>query len=305
MATSTSTLTLNTAVGEHKVYDALKAGDVKIPGVEFQFQDVKPTTAIFRKMSRTLDYDVCEMALVTYFVGREFGKPFTALPAFPWQNMQHNAMYYNANKISGPQDLNGKTATSRSYTVTPGVWMRGILKEDFGIDSKTMKFIIGDEEHVAEYHDYYPSNVERRLGAKLVEILESGEADAGIAGTPASDKDYIKPMYPDPQAACKDFYQRTGIFPLNHMVVIKDSVLQENPWFAEALYEALKKSKEATFKADPNAKIGGAGVVDGDPLPYGITPNRHKIDALLDMCVEQGVMRRRMTIEELFPLGLD
>jgi 4,5-dihydroxyphthalate decarboxylase len=305
MTTETKTLTLTTAIGEHKVYDALKSGDVSIPGVQFNFQDVKPTTAIFRKMSRTLDYDVCEMALVTYFCAREAGKPFTALPAFPWQNMQHGAMYYNANKISGPQDLNGKTATSRAYTVTPGVWMRGILKEDFGIDSKTMKFIIGDEEHVAEFHDHYPSNVERRLGAKLVEILESGEADAGIAGTPASDKDYIKPMYPDPQAACKDFYNRTGIFPLNHMVVIKDSVLQENPWFAEALYEALKKSKEATFKADPGAKIGGAGIVEGDPLPYGISANRLKIDTLLDMCAEQGVTQRRMTIEELWPLGLD
>jgi 4,5-dihydroxyphthalate decarboxylase len=305
MTTETKTLTLTTALGEHKVYDALKAGDVSIPGVQFNFQEVKPTTAIFRKMSRTLDYDVCEMALVTYFCAREEGKPFTALPAFPWQNLQHPAMYYNANTISGPQDLNRKTATTRAYTVTPGVWMRGILKEDFGIDHKTMKFIIGDEEHVAEYHDHYPPNVERRLGAKLVEILESGEADAGIAGTPASDKDYIKPMYPDPQAAAKDFYKRTGIFPLNHMVVIKDSILQENPWFAEALYEALKKSKEATFRADPDAKIGGAGIVDGDPLPYGITPNRHKIDALLDMCAEQGVTRRRMTIEELWPLGLD
>jgi 4,5-dihydroxyphthalate decarboxylase len=305
MTTSTKTMTLTTALGEHKVYDALKSGEVKIPGVEFDFQDVKPTTAIFRKMSRTLDYDVCEMALVTYFVAREFGKPFTALPAFPWQNMQHNAMYYNSNKISGPQDLNGKTATTRSYTVTPGVWMRGILKEDFGIDSDSMKFIIGDEEHVAEYHDHYPSNVERRIGAKLVEILESGEADAGIAGTPASEAEHIKPMYPDPREACKDFYRRTGIFPLNHLVVIKDSLLREQPWFAEALYEALKQSKAATFKAEPDAKIGGAGIVDGEPLPYGITGNRHKIDALLDMCVEQKVMRRRMTIEELFPLGLD
>ncbi len=297
MTNSTKTMTLATAIGEHKVYDALKAGEVKIPGVEFDFQKVTPLTAAFRKMSRTLDYDVAEMALVTYFVAKEFGKPFTALPAFPWQNMQHNAMFYNSEKISGPEELNGQRVSTRSYTVTPGVWMRGILKTDFGTDLDSMTYVIGDEEHVAEYHDHYPSNV--------LELLESGDVAAGIAGTPVSQAAHIKPMYPDPAAACKDFYNRTGLFPLNHLVVVKDSVLQEHPWFAEALYDALKQSKAATFRADPSAKIGGAGIVDGEPLPYGITNNRKTIDALLDMCFEQKVMRRRMTIEELFPLGLD
>jgi len=298
-------MTLATAIGDHKVYDALKAGEVSIPGVQFDFQKVTPLTAAFRHMSRTLNYDVAEMALVTYFVAREFGKPFTALPAFPWQNMQHNAMFYNSNVISGPEQLNGQKATTRAYTVTPGVWMRGILKTDFGTDLDSITYIVGDEEHVAEYHDHYPPNVDRRIGANLLELLESGEAAAGIAGTPASQAPHIKPMYPDPQAACKDFYRRTGLFPLNHLVVVKDSLLQEHPWFAEALYAALKESKAKTFAAEPDAKIGGAGVVDGEPLPYGITNNRKTLDALIDMCVDQKVLRRRPSIEELFPLGLD
>jgi 4,5-dihydroxyphthalate decarboxylase len=306
VTTSTGTLTLTTAIGGHTVYDALKDGSVKPDGIEFNFLDVTPTTAAFRKMCRTLDYDFCEMAIVAYFVAREYGKPFTALPAIVLGHGQHQNAIYNTNTgVKSPKDWEGKTVASRAWTVTPSVWIRGFLKMEHGLDWRKVNWVLNDEEHVAEYHADTPSNVSRQVGANLNEMLDKGEVAGFLSARPRDAGDHIKSFYPDPDAAAKAFYQQYGVFPLDHMVVVKDSVLKEHPWVAPALYEALKKSKAEALRKDPHAHIGGAGIVEGDPLPYGLEANRKGLQMLLDFCFDQEVLRKPTTLEELFPLGYD
>lgn len=304
MTTSTATLTLTTAFGGHTVYDAIKDGRITVDGVKFNFQEVTPVTAAFRKMCRTLDYDVSEMAIAAYFVAREHGKPFTALPAIVLAHGQHQNIVYNENAgVRTPKDLEGKRVGARSYTVTPGIWIRGILKLEHGLDLDKITWVANDEEHVAEYMSHDPPNVKRQIGANLNQMLEEGDLAAGLWAN--ADAPQIKPFYDDPDGAAKEFYKRYGVFPIDHLVVVKDSVLKEHPDLARALYDALKASKEEAQRRDPHAHIGGVGIMEGDPLPYGLEANRKALQMHLDMCLDQHVLRRPTTLEELFPLAFD
>jgi 4,5-dihydroxyphthalate decarboxylase len=305
MTTATGTLTLTTAIGGHSVYAALKDGTVKVDGVSFDFQEVTPLTAAFRKMCRTLDYDVCEMSLASYFNAREFNKPFTAIPAIPWQHAQHqNAVYNEASGIRNPKDLEGKKVGVRAWTVTPGIWVRGILGLDYGVDHTKVDWVLSDEEHVAECNDLIPANVTRQKGSNIQEMLVSGDLDAGLWAK-GNNPEHIKGLIDSPDAACTAFWQRYGVFPLDHLIVIKNSVIDANPGLPAALYEAFKQSKAIALEKDPHGHIGGQGLKDGDPLPYGLTENEKSLNMFLDFCADQKVTQRRMTIEELFPLGLD
>lgn len=304
MTASTTTLTLTTAIGGHLVYDALRDGSITVDGVTLDFQEVTPLTAAFRKMCRTLDYDIAELAIASYFVAREYGKPFTALPAVVLAHGQHQNVVYNTTTgVNTPKDLEGRRVGMRGYTVTPGIWIRGMLKLEHGVDLDKITWVANDEEHVAEYTSHDPPNVTRQLGANLNQMLADGELVAGLWAR--AEGDHIKPFYPDPDAATREFYQRYGVFPLDHVVVVKDSVLAEHPWLAQALYEALTAAKTEALRKHPHAHIGGAGVVDGDPLPYGLEANRPALQMLLDMCLNQHVLHKHTTLEELFPIGSD
>ncbi len=303
MTTSTA-LNLSTAIGGHSVYAALKDGTVKVPDVSFDFHEVTPLTAAFRRMCRTQEFDLCEMSLASYFNAREHGKPFTAIPAIPWQHSQHQNAVYNANSgITAAKDFEGKKVGVRAWTVTPGIWVRGILATDYGLDHTKVNWVLSDEEHVEECNDLIPANVSRQKGANIQQMLEDGELDAGLWAQGKGD--HIKSLIDNPDEAARQFWKRYGVFPLDHLIVIKDSVIEANPGLPAALYEAFKQAKAVALEKDPHAHVGGAGLKDGDPLPYGLTENRKSVDMFLDFCADQKVTGRRMTIEELFPLGLD
>jgi 4,5-dihydroxyphthalate decarboxylase len=303
MTASTRTLTLNTAVGGQIVFDALKDGTVAVEGATLDFQEVKPITAVFRRMCRTLDWDVAEMAVAAYFVAREHGKPFTALPAIVLGHGQHqNAVYNVESGVRTPKDLEGRKVGVRSYTLTPGIWVRGILKLEHGVDLDTIDWVVGDEEHVAEYASHDPPNVTRQVGADLNRMLAEGELAGGLF---AGQGEKVRPFYPDPEAAAREFYKRYGVFPIDHLIVVKDALLREHPWLARALYDALKAAKAEGLRRDPHVHVGGAGIMDGDPLPYGLEANRKALQMLLDFSIEQRVLQKPMTLEQLFPYGFD
>ncbi|MGH2583926.1 MAG: ABC transporter substrate-binding protein [Dehalococcoidia bacterium] len=303
MTTSRTTLKLSAAIGDHPINKPLIDGTITVDGVTLDFQEVTPLTAAFRRMCRTLDYDVAEMAIAAYFVAREYGKPFTALPAVVLAHGQHQNVVYNSNIVKTPKDLEGKKAGTRGYTVTPGIWIRGMLKLEHGVDLDRIEWVASDEEHVAEYTSHDPPNVTRQLGANLSQMLAEGELAAGLWSQASGD--HIKPFYADPDAATREFYSRYGVFPIDHVVVVKDAVLKENPWLARALYEALTAAKAEALRKDPHAHIGGAGIIEGDPLPYGLEANRQALQMLLDMCLDQHVLHKHTTLEDLFPLGVD
>jgi 4,5-dihydroxyphthalate decarboxylase len=304
LTTTTAQQTLTTAIGGHAVYDALKDGSVKVDGVRLDFQEVTPLTAAFRRMCRTLDYDISELAIVAYFVAREYGMPFTALPAIVLAHGQHqNVVFIENAGLRTPKDLEGRRVGARGFTVTPGVWIRGIMKLEYGLDLNEVTWVVNDEEHVAQYSSHDPPNVVREIGADLNGMLERGELVAGLWANSTSHQ--IKPFYPDPEAAATRFYKDYGVFPVDHLVVVKDSVLKEDPRVARSLYEALKASRDEAMRKDPHAHVGSAGIVDGDPLPYGLESNRKALQMLLDMCLDQKVLHKPTTLEELFPLSLE
>src|ERR1051325_12126574 len=176
MTTATQTKTLKTAIGSYAHTKMLKDGSVTIPGVTLDHVEVSPIINAFRRMCRTLEFDVSEMAITTYLTARAYNKPFTALPVFVVRAFHHSPIVYNTKAgISSPKDLEGKKVGVRAYTVTTGVWARGILATEYGVDLSKVQWVLADEEHVNEFHKDSPPNVEYRAGANLAELVTSGE----------------------------------------------------------------------------------------------------------------------------------
>jgi 4,5-dihydroxyphthalate decarboxylase len=301
-------LSLKTAIATYPHTAALKDGSVKPSGIDLEFVEVSPIIGAFRRMVRTLEFDVCEMAITTYLCARANGKEFTAIPVFPVRAWHHGATSYNSNSgVEKPSDLTGKRVGVRAYTVTTGVWARGILASEYGVDWDKTTLVIADEEHVAEYKA--PSNVEKAPeGANLADMVAKGELAAGI-GLGKIDSPDVKPLIPNAQQAAADWYKKTGIYPINHMIVIKNSVLQANPGVADEIYNAFKASKEAFLgklnsggELAPEAQTLAASrdLVGADPVPYGVEANRKALEAIIKFAADQKIISGSLSPEEIF-----
>jgi 4,5-dihydroxyphthalate decarboxylase len=272
---------------------ALKDGRVEPEGVAFEFEDVTPITKAFRIMCRELAYDVCEMAATTYLVAREHGKPFTALPIFLTRGFHHRAVLARA--PGDPKSLEGtRVGVNRGYTVTTGVWARGILATRYGVDLDSVTWVRSDVEHVAEYEP--PPNVEdfeprRDLG----EAVLAGELEAAVGDvkTPG-----LVPLLADADEAAAREARERGTWPVNHLVVIRDELLE----YAPAVFAAFERAKDAYVESGELEPLHAraAELVGGDPLPYGVEPNRAVLEELIDFAVAQKILRRRPSVEELF-----
>ncbi len=308
MTTAAETTVLKTAVATYAHTKALKDGSVTAPGVRLEHVEVSPIVAAFRRMVRTLEFDLSEMAITTYLTAKAHGKAFTALPVFVMRQFHHSPIVYNVKSgVKSPKDLEGKKVGVRAYTVTTGVWARGILATEYGVDLGKVTWVVVDEEHVQEYQK--PANVEERRGANLGEMLVKGELAAAI-GVGAVDSPDVKPLIPSPREAEAAWYRKTGIYPVNHTVVVKDSLLQSDPTLAPRLFGAFKNAKAvflkqldsgATLPTDAQAIAQRRGVVGDDPLPYGLARNRKALEAIIQFARDQKILPRGVTPEEMFP----
>jgi 4,5-dihydroxyphthalate decarboxylase len=270
---------------------ALKDGREVPEGFTLRFEEVDPVTKAFRRMSRELAYDVTEMATTTYLAARAYGKPFTALPVFLTRGFHHGAVLARA--PGDPKALEGtRVGVSRGYTVTTGVWARGILASEYGVDLDRVTWVRSDDEHVAEFEP--PPNVEDLAeGAKLTDF----DAIVGDAGDPA-----FVPLIADADEAAQRYLRAHSNWPINHLVVVRDDVLRAHPELARALVDAFARSKQlylAGGQLEP-AHARAAEVMGDDPLPYGIEANRSILDELVDHAVAQKILRERPTVESLF-----
>ena len=308
MAQATGVQTLKTAIGSYPHTAALKDGTVKPAGAALDFVEVSPIIGAFRRMVRGLEFDVCEMAVTTYLAAREHGKPFTAIPIFVVRGFHHEALACNtAAGIRSPKDLEGKRVGVRAYTVTTGVWARGILASEYGVDLDKVTWVIFDEEHVQEYRP--PANVEQApAGAKIGTMLADGELAAAI-GAGEVDSPNVAPLIPDSQAAAAAWYRRTGIYPINHTVVIKDALLQADPSVAPRVYQAFVAAKEQFMQrlraGEPLAGAEAAlarrrDLVGDDPLPYGLAANREVLQALAEFAYDQHIVAHKTDPASLF-----
>jgi 4,5-dihydroxyphthalate decarboxylase len=292
---------------------ALKDGTVRPQGCVLDFEEVPVLIHAFRRMVRGLEFDVCEMAFTTYLVARAHGKRFTALPVFLVRGFHHGAIVVNAGGGDrAPVDLEGRrVGVNRGYTVTTGVWARGILEREYGVDLDRVTWVLSGDEHVAEYRP--PGNVVAMdPGDDLASMLAEGELAAAI-GVDAGDG-ALAPLIPDATAAGFEALRRRGHYPINHLVVVKDELLEAHPGLAGDLFDAFARAKEMYVERLRAGAIAEPLPVDrmhkrvmeitgADPLPYGVEPNRAAIEELIDHAVSQRILDRRPSVESLFAEG--
>lgn len=289
---------------------ALKDGTIRPRSFEFEFQEVPVLIDAFRRMVRGLEYDICEMALTTYLCAKAHGKQMTGLPIFLVRGFHHGAIVFNTKAgISDPTDLEGKrVGVNRGYTVTTGVWARGILQDEFGVDLSRITWVLSGDEHVAEYTP--PSNVvSMGEGRDMADLLIAGELAAAI-GISVDHPD-VKTLIPDADQAGLDALRSHGLYPINHLIVVRDDVLASQPGWALEIFEAFAKAKnlyvdrlkQGTIETPTQTDDMYLRVMnmDRDPLPYGIAPNRPVIQTLIDHAVTQKIIDSPIPVEDLFP----
>jgi 4,5-dihydroxyphthalate decarboxylase len=235
---------LTIAVGNYGLTKPLKDGSVRTGNLKLEFIKVDPIVAAMRRMVRGLEFDISEMAFTTYLCAKAYGKPITAIPVFLTRNFHHWAAFYNAKSgITKPKDLEGRTVgVNRGYTVTTGLWIRGILQTEYGVDLNKVTWAPSDDEHVAEYKA--PANVDYSYrGEPIAELLLSGKIPAAVGDVRVNSPD-IQPLIPDARNAGFAYFRKTGVYPVNHGVVVKDSVLKQNSGVARELFNAFQAAKK-------------------------------------------------------------
>lgn len=304
--------TLNIVVGAHGQVAALKDGRVSVDGVALNFLQVKPMTDAYRRMARSAEFDISELAPTTYLAAKAKGAPITALPIPMTRRFRHAGMMLPENSsIREPKDLEGKKVGVRAYTVTAGVWTRGILQNEFGLDISKVTWVVDDQEHVLGLD--LPSNVvQAPKGRSLAQMFVDGELDAGFAGiagigTAPEGRTYHD-VFPDPKPLETAWFKKTGIYPIHGVIAVRNEVLDKHPDLPKRLYDAFVAAKKIYLDAvmsgeaadDEDKRYRKLADLVGDPLPYGMADNRASLDALVQYAQQQGFLPARYTVSDLF-----
>src|SRR5262245_30224922 len=268
-------------------------------------------------MVRQVEFDVCELAPTTYIIARAYNAPFVALPIFVMRRFHHSGLLVRPDAgIAEPKDLEGKKVGMRAYSVTTGVWTRGILIDEYGLDSSQVTWVVDDEEHVTQLK--LPENVihappGRSLAAMMAEgeIQAGFDANAGIgrAGPPVAGwntanvpKVDYPDLFPNPEELEAEWFRRTGIYPMHGTIVVKEAVLKQHSFVARSLFDAFNTAKAQWLAGLRAGKAVAADkkyldlmkIVGDDPLPQGVKVNAPTIAALESYAFKQGLVPRPM-----------
>jgi len=272
---------LKTLLGDYPVTKALKSGQVASSLVQFDYADVNPPHAGFKRVVRDLEFDVAEIAIVTFLMAKAYGKPYVLLPAVMFGRFQHP--YLVSIKEMPPKQLEGKRVAIRSNSVTTVAWLRGILADDYGVDLEKVRWITFEDAHVAEFKD--PPNSERApAGNTALSMLLEGEVDAAILSDPMPQDPRLRPVIPDPKAAIEDWRRRKAPLQINHMVAIRKELMGD---VSKEVFRLLSESKDIGAKDDPGC-------------PFGIEANRKNLEVAIDYVHRQGLIPRKFSVDELF-----
>jgi 4,5-dihydroxyphthalate decarboxylase len=283
--------TLNVCLGTYPHTTALKEGQINSDRVALAFTEINPVNRAFMPMAREQKFDLSEMAIVTYLQAKAYNKPLVLLPATMMGRFQHGTMLYNAERGTvRPEDLPGRRVGVRAFSQTTGVWIRGILWKDYGLDLGSVKWVTFEDAHVAEYRD--PPGVERAAAGKdITKMLLDGELDAAIFGGAMPSEPQLKSVIPDPEAAAKEWYKKNGAVPINHMVVLKESLAKSRPQIVREVYRLLVASKRVAGLPKPGAI---------DFVPFGFDAVRSSLELMSAYAFEMKLTPRRYAVEELF-----
>ena len=321
-------LPLTMACGLYDRMSDLYRGDVKPDGIVLNYIPMDGSAGareIFDRMGGGLEFDVAEMSSSEFIARKSAGKsPLVALPVFPSRVFRHGMVSINRRSgINSPKDLEGRRVGVPIYSMSAAVWMRGHLQHDYGVDLSTITWVEGAINHPGPHGHpsllplLKPVSIEQNTSGKsLSDLLESGGIDA-IVGTGLPDAIHHNPsiqrMFPDYREVEKDYYKRTKIFPIMHLIALRRDVYEAHPFIASSLFDAMCASKERarmrmrdlgtlqymlpwmTADLDELDEVFG-----GDAWPYGIEPNRPTLEALMTYLTDQGIIKAPLPIEELF-----
>jgi len=317
-------LRVTLACGPYDRTDALRTGLVRPEGIDLVYVPIQSPPEIFARMLTTQAFDVSEMSCAHALTHRGHGDfPFVGIPVFPSRMFRHGYIFVNAHSgIREAKDLEGKTVGVPEYSQTAAVWIRGLLQHEYGVSLETIRWVAGGvnapgrPDVLVNLPDAEVS-ITRVMDRTLNDLLVAGEIDALIgARKPAAfGKDVrIKRLFPDYRSLEREYYRKTGIFPVMHTVVIREALYREQPWIAESLYKAFVQAKDwavaqMRFSSSLRYTVPWLHadleemdeVFGADPWPYGLERNRDTLETLVAYLVEQRLLRRTMPLEELYP----
>jgi len=283
--------TLRVAFGDYPHTLPLKRGEITSPWLTLDFVEVKPMHKAFKPMVREHAYDASELALVTALQAKAYNKGLTLLPAAMLSRFQHHTVLYNSERGTlAPADLAGKRIGVRSYSQTTGVWIRGILQNDYGVDLSGVQWVIFEDGHVAECPDP-PDVIRAEAGKDITQMLIDGEIDAAIYGAAMPNDARLKSVVADPETAAKAWYAKHHLVPVNHMVVVPDELVAAKPQAVAELYRLLEAGRKA-------AGLPAAG--EPDMAPFGKEANHPCLELLIGYAVQQRLIPERIDPDRLW-----
>jgi 4,5-dihydroxyphthalate decarboxylase len=236
-------------------------------------------------MVRDGEYDAGELAIGTYLQAKHYGKPLVLLPAVVMGRFQHHTIVVNTERsIREPKDLEGRRVGIRTYSQTTGIWVRGILQHEYGVDLARITWVCPDDSHLAEYRD--PPNVVRQPGKKVEQMLLDGDIDAAIGAAVTDPR--IRPLIAEPQAAAEAWSRKHGAVPINHLFVVRRALSEARPDVVREIYRLLAESK---------ASASSSGI---DFHPFGVETNRKALELMIQYSVEQQIIPKPCTVDDLF-----
>jgi 4,5-dihydroxyphthalate decarboxylase len=322
-------LKLNIATGNYDRTRALADGSVRAEGIDLVHNGLF-AAEIFERLLKNNEFDAAEMGLTFYLGTLGFDDPpFIAIPVFPVRFFRHSAVFVNAKSgIASPRDLSGKRIGEMfCYGTDVGVWIKGILGEEHAAQPASFRYFVGGVDHYVPNWEWLPFRPPPHVqveqlgeGRTLNAMLETGEIDALISALVPScflkGSPNVRRLFENYETVERDYFSRTGIFPIMHAVVIRREVYRRNPWIAQALCRAFRAAKdqaERGYKAgapfmNTNVMVpwltahleDNRRLLGDDPWPYGFAANRKTIDTFLRYHHEQGLSKRRYLPEEIF-----
>jgi len=292
MSTTQEALKLKVMLGDYPNTVALTQGKIKSDRLQLNFAEAKVPHDHFKQVVKG-EFDVAELAIMTYLQAVGYGRPLVALPVVLHGRFQHAQIAYNAERGTlTPADLPGKRVGMRTYSQTTPTWVRGIMQNDYGLDLGRVNWVTFDDGHVPEFRD--PPNATRApAGKKLLPMLLAGELDAGmVTAADLKSNPQLKQLIPDPAAAGRAWHARYGALMVNHIVVVKSSLAKSEPWAVREIYRLLKESKQAA--AEPLPKDGI------DIRPIGYSTNRRNFEVAAEYAWQQRTIPKPLRMEDMF-----
>ncbi|MDP3753295.1 MAG: ABC transporter substrate-binding protein [Polaromonas sp.] len=316
-------LQLSVAMGDYDRTRALFDGRVQIDGVDPIYMLLNPEEMFFRAM-RSMDFDIAELSFSSYLVKHSKGDcPYIAIPVFLSRAFRHTSIYVRKDRIKNPEDLKGKRVGLPEYQLTANVWARAILQDDFGVRPEDVTWVRGGIDTPGRPEKIklqLPANVKVEAapeGKTISELLDHGDIDGFIGPRPPSRSALANPnigwLFDDPTAVAKDYYRRTGVFPIMHVVGIRKELAAQHPWLPGAVFKAFTQSKAAALAllSDTSAtkvtlpfveeQLKAARETMGDDYwSYGVAPALKTLETFVRHHHSQGLSARLMSPDELF-----